>query len=75
MYAEWHKDHFEDAAVKVEDVRGCRTIKDFEKAVVCPLFGFPSLDEYCQRGSSQFHIPNIKTKSLIIVAEDDPFIG
>ena len=75
-YANEHRDDFgEVETVLAENVKKCRTIKDFEEATVCQLFGFPSLDEYCRRGSSQFHIPHIRTKSLILVAEDDPFIG
>lgn len=76
LYADEHGHNFEGlTSIKTEDIKRCRTIKDFEKATVCQLYGFASLDEYHREGSSQFHIPNIKTKSLIIVAEDDPFIG
>ena len=75
-YANEHRDDFGESESALADVvKKCKTIKDFEEATVCQLFGFSSLDEYCRRGSSQFHIPHIQTKSLILVSEDDPFIG
>ena len=46
FYADEHKEDFQGCTVKPEDVRSCPTIKDFEKATVCQLYRFSSLDEY-----------------------------
>ena len=36
---------------------------------------YSSTEEYYRDGSSQHYIPHIKTPSLFLVAEDDPFLG
>lgn len=52
----------------------CRSISDVEEETY-KFYDANSLEEYYHRGSSQTHIPKIKTKTLILVSEDDPFIG
>jgi len=51
-----------------------RTIREFDEAFVAPAAGFKSADDYYYRASSLRVIANIRIPTLIIHAEDDPFI-
>lgn len=39
------------------------------------LYGFKNADDYYYRASSIHNIPSIKTKTLFMLALDDPVIG
>ena len=43
--------------------------------MVCKLFGYATVEEYYTAGSSMHYIPDIKTPSLFLIAQDDPFLG
>lgn len=76
QYAIEHHDHFGPSfGVDAEAVLGSKTIRQFEEATICPIYGDPSIEEYREQGSSRTHIPNVLTRSLILISEDDPFIG
>ena len=51
-----------------------RTIREFDAAFVAPASGFKSADDYYYRASSLRVIANIRIPTVIIHAEDDPFI-
>ncbi|BDA43976.1 Phospholipase ABHD3 [Coccomyxa sp. Obi] len=51
------------------------TIAHFDKAVVCKVFGYDSVEDYYKHGSSEQYIPHITSPTLFLVAEDDPFMG
>jgi predicted alpha/beta-fold hydrolase len=58
----------------VEVLRGVRTLRDFDDLVTAPSFGFRDAVDYYTRSSSQPLIPFIRIPTLIIHAQDDPFI-
>lgn len=59
------------------DIRGLRrvrTIRDFDERFTARQGGFLNADDYYRRTSSISVIPRIRKPTLIIHAEDDPFI-
>jgi predicted alpha/beta-fold hydrolase len=53
---------------------GIRTIKQFDDRYVAPAFRFASADDYYAKASSFPYIGRIRVPTLIIHAEDDPFV-
>lgn len=51
-----------------------KTIRAFDDRYVAPAFGFASADDYYTRASSLPLIRHIRVPTLIIHAQDDPFI-
>lgn len=56
------------------DVKKLTTFYDFDHQVTAPLHGFKSADDYYQQCSSRQFIKAIKVPTLILHAEDDPFM-
>lgn len=55
-------------------LRDIRTIKQFDNRYVAPAFGFASADDYYAKASSFPYISRIRVPTLIMHAEDDPFV-
>lgn len=55
-------------------LRGIRTIEQFDNHYVAPAFGFADANDYYAKASSLPFIGGIRIPTLIIHAEDDPFI-
>ena len=51
-----------------------RTIEDFDEAVTAPVHGFAGSHDYYTRSSSVSWIDKIRVPTLLISAEDDPFL-
>jgi predicted alpha/beta-fold hydrolase len=58
----------------LEPLRRVRTIEDFDNCYVAPNFGFADANDYYAKASSRPLINRIRVLTLIIHAEDDPFI-
>ena len=43
--------------------------------MVCALFGFSTVEDYYTAASTTTYIPSIRTHTLLLVAQDDPFLG
>jgi len=56
------------------DVDSIRGIRDWDNAVVAPLGGFVDAEDYYARNSSLNVIGDIHVPTLLIHAQDDPFI-
>ena len=54
----------------------CRaaTLYDFDDSVTAPLHGFAGADDYYTRSSSLPVLDRIRTPTLLVSAEDDPFL-
>ena len=50
------------------------SLQEFDDAFTAPLGGFRDRNDYYQRSSALPHLPNITQPTVIIHAEDDPFI-
>ncbi len=67
---------FPEAArlIDVEGARRAKTFFDFDEAANAPLHGFTGAADYYARSSSLGYIARIRTPTLCISAEDDPFL-
>ena len=56
--------------------RGLRaqSFREFDDAITAPLHGFAGADDYYERSSSAQFLPRIRIPTLILHAEDDPFL-
>ncbi|HEV3216174.1 MAG TPA: alpha/beta fold hydrolase [Vicinamibacterales bacterium] len=53
---------------------GVNTIREFDEAYTAPFHGFRGASDYYHRASAMRVIENINIPTLIISAEDDPFV-
>jgi len=55
-------------------LHGMRTFWDFDGRFTAPLHGYSDAQDYYRRASSRYYLPTITTPTLLIQAEDDPFV-
>ena len=55
-------------------LRRIRTVRDFDEAYTAPMSGFDGASDYYHRASSLRVIANARRPTLILTAEDDPFV-
>ncbi len=55
-------------------LRDLHTFHQFDNAVTAPLHGFRDADDYYKQSSSRAYLHDIVTPTLVIHAEDDPFM-
>jgi predicted alpha/beta-fold hydrolase len=55
-------------------IRAIRTVREFDEAYTAPFHGFRDADDYYHRASAMRVIDRVRVPTLIITAEDDPFI-
>ncbi len=58
----------------IEQIRGCRTIVDFDHLATAPLHGFRDAWDYYERNSCGQFLPGIRVPTLLLSAADDPYI-
>jgi hypothetical protein len=58
----------------VRRVRAARTMRQFDDAVVAPLFGFADSADYYARASAKPVLRKIRVPTLVINARNDPFL-
>jgi predicted alpha/beta-fold hydrolase len=58
----------------ISDLKQVRTLKEFDERFTAPAHGFANADDYYYRSSSLRVIDRVRIPTLIIHAEDDPFI-
>ncbi|MBI4005753.1 MAG: hydrolase [Gammaproteobacteria bacterium] len=63
-----------DAPFSIKDVPNWNTFHLFDNFVTAPLHGFKSSEHYYSTCSSRQYLPLIKVPTLILHAEDDPFL-
>jgi predicted alpha/beta-fold hydrolase len=51
-----------------------RTVREFDEAYTAPYFGFADAEDYYHRASAMRVIDRVRLPTLIITAEDDPFV-
>ena len=59
---------------KVDGLDRVRTIRQFDERYTAPFFGFRDAADYYHRASALRVIEKVRVPTLIITAEDDPFI-
>jgi predicted alpha/beta-fold hydrolase len=60
--------------IKIDQINHCKTLKDFDDTFTAPMHGFSDVYDYWHKASSKPFIPNIKVKTLLIQAQNDPFL-
>lgn len=55
-------------------LHGMRTFWDFDGRITAPLHGFTDAQDYYRRASSRYYLDGIRVPTLLIQAEDDPFV-
>src|SRR5262249_52914777 len=68
------KDRFWPGLFDLTHLRSIRTVREFDNAYTAPHFGFEDADDYYYRASAMRIIERIRVPTLIITAEDDPFV-
>lgn len=61
-------------ACDVERGLSARTLREFDDAVTAPLHGFGRVERYYTESSSARYLPGIRVPTLVLHAEDDPFL-
>jgi uncharacterized protein len=51
-----------------------RTVREFDEAIIAPQFGYRDADDYYEQASAKQVVANVRVPTLMITAEDDPFI-
>ena len=62
------------ARIDVERVARSRTFREFDDAATGPLHGFAGADDYYDRSSSIRFLAAVRTPTLCLSSEDDPFL-
>ncbi|AIR88558.1 hydrolase [Pseudomonas cremoricolorata] len=63
-----------DTLERLGSLRNLRTFWDFDGKVTAPLNGFRDVHDYYRQSSSRYYLGQNQTPTLIIHAEDDPFV-
>src|SRR5688572_4433359 len=59
---------------ELDRVRAARSFWEFDDAATAPLHGFAGADDYYARSSSAQFVEHIRRPTLLLHAEDDPFV-
>lgn len=60
--------------LEVSQLRKLRTFREFDDKVTAPLHGFAGVDDYYSKCSCRAFMSRILTPTLVLHAEDDPFM-
>lgn len=60
--------------IDIEGVRRTRTFHHFDRLVIAPLYGFSDELDYYEQADASPYLPQIRVKTLILSAEDDPIV-
>lgn len=63
-----------DGLVDLEAVARSRTLREFDDLLTAPVHGFRDAADYYAASSSGAFLPEIRTPTLLLHAEDDPFL-
>lgn len=66
---------FEGSKVELEDLKRLKTLVDFDNAFTSKLAGFQDAFDYYKKNSSKYVLKNIRCKTLILTALDDPMMS
>lgn len=64
----------EELRERVAQLRGAKTLRDFDALITAPLNGFGTPANYYALASSADHLDRIQVPTLMIHAEDDPVV-
>ncbi len=61
--------------ISAEYLANIRTLKDFDNYYTAPLHGFEDAEDYYSKSSSIHYVDKIKRPTLIVNAQNDPFLA
>jgi predicted alpha/beta-fold hydrolase len=61
-------------AFSIGRLRSVRTVRQFDDVFTAPHFGFRNAEDYYHRASAMRVVDRIRVPTLVIAAEDDPFV-
>lgn len=61
--------------IPIEMLKNVKTLADFDDLFTGPLHGFSDAEEYYKESSSLFFLDQIKVPTLILNAQNDPFLS
>jgi hypothetical protein len=68
------KDRFWPGRFDLSRLDAIKTVREFDEVYTAPHFGFSGADDYYYRASALRIIERLRIPSLVITAEDDPFV-
>lgn len=68
------KDRYWPGRFDLTRLPSIRTVRQFDEVYTAPHFGFASAEDYYHRASAMRVVDQITVPTLIITAEDDPFV-
>ena len=68
------KDRFWPRRYDLSTLGALRTVREFDDTYTAPHFGFKDAADYYHRASAMRIIERVRIPTLIIAAEDDPFV-
>lgn len=63
-----------DRLYDMDRAEAARSLREFDEAVTAPVHGFADAEEYYRLSSSARFLPRVRTPTLVLHAEDDPFV-
>ncbi len=64
-----------DIGLSLQQIQNIKTFWEFDELYTAPVHGFKNAQEYYRLSSSFYYLKDIRTKTLIIHAKDDPFMS
>jgi hypothetical protein len=68
------KDRTHPGRFPIERLRDVRTVRQFDEYFTAPHFAFAGADDYYHKASALRVIHRVRVPTLVITAEDDPFV-
>jgi hypothetical protein len=68
------KEHRRPGLFDLTKLAAIRTVREFDETYTAPYFGFRGAENYYHRASAMRVIDRIRLPTLVITAEDDPFV-
>ena len=62
------------ALYPIDGLRSVRTVRDFDEVITARFCGFHGASDYYAQSSAQAVVESIRRPTLIVIAEDDPFV-
>ena len=66
---------FPEFNIDTSNITKIKTLKDFDDAYTSQLHGFIDAEDYYERNSSLYFLDNISIPTLIVNAQNDPFLS
>ncbi|MCV9387796.1 YheT family hydrolase [Reichenbachiella ulvae] len=69
------KESLLSGSVDLQKVESAKSVYEFDDYLTAPLHGFGTADNYYAQCSSVHFVPNVKVPTLVVNAQNDPFLS